>query len=482
MSPHRTTCSKKALRIDVDFELERALRLGHSSKPFAQIGRKIEIARRFHQHAEAVAPAHHRERRFGGTEHAHLIVDRRNRGDFPRVGFGGVLVGAGNEQARQPAERRIAGLLAHLDLGRVERLAVLRDQGAHHRMLGLVRLQITVAAPLLAAGAADHLMQQLERALGRARIAVRKSEIGVDNADQIELGEMMALGDELRADDDVETALRHVVQFLPQPLHGVDQVARQHQDAGAGKQLGRLLLQPLDAGADRDEAALRLALRALLGRRHRVAAMVADQPPLEAVIDQPGIAVRAGHAMTAGVAQGQRRKAAAIEEQQRLLLALQRDLHRLGQARRDEASARRRLAPQIDGFDRRADAGRRTVPADEDARSGRAWRSPRSRPTAWRRRARSGFSSRARAPPPCRGRDSERRPPACRPDRALHRRRSDPDRRKAKTAPSVRRPPPRLRPPRPRTRCARAFAARSRNAIPPDARRSARRNGRGIAR
>ena len=214
-----------------------------------------------------------------------------------------MLVGAGNQQARQPAERRIAGLLAHLDLGGVERLAILRDQRAHHRMLGLVRLQIAVAAPLLAAGAADHLMQQLERALGGARIAVGKAEIGIDDADQIELGKMVALGDKLRADDDVEAALRHVVELLPQPLHGVDQIAGQHQDARAGKQLGRLLLQPLDAGADRDEAALRLAFRALLRRRHRVAAVVADEPPLEAVIDQPGVAVRTGHAVAAGVAQ-----------------------------------------------------------------------------------------------------------------------------------------------------------------------------------
>ena len=49
----------------------------------------------------------------------------------------------------------------------------------------------------------------------------------------------------------------------------------------------------------------------------------------------------------------QRREAAAVEEQQRLLAALQRDLHRLGQPRRDEAPARRPLAPQIDGLDRR---------------------------------------------------------------------------------------------------------------------------------
>ena len=113
-----------------------------------------------------------------------------------------------------------------------------------------MRLQKADAAPLLAAGAADHLMQQLERALGRARIAIAEAEIGIDDADQIELGEMMALGDQLRADDDVEAALRHVVEFLAQALHRFHQIARQHQDARAGKQLGRFLFQPLDAGAD----------------------------------------------------------------------------------------------------------------------------------------------------------------------------------------------------------------------------------------
>ena len=98
-------------------------------------------------------------------------------------------------------------------------------------MLGLVRLQEADAAALLAAGAADHLMQQLERALGGARIAVGEPEIGVDDADQVELGEMMALGDELRADHDVEAAFRDVVELLAQPLHRFDQIARQHQDA-----------------------------------------------------------------------------------------------------------------------------------------------------------------------------------------------------------------------------------------------------------
>ncbi len=47
--------------------------------------------------------------------------------------------------------------------------------------------------------------------------------------------------------------------------------------------------------------------------------MMADQTLAKAVIDQPGIADGAGKAMPAGAAQGQRRVAAAIEKQQRLL-------------------------------------------------------------------------------------------------------------------------------------------------------------------
>ena len=102
-------------------------------------------------------------------------------------------------------------------------------------MLGLVRLQITDAAPLLAPGAAGHLMQQLKCALGRARVPVRESQVGVDHAHQVKLGKVMSLGHQLRSDDDVETPFGNVVEFLAQPLNGFDEIARQHQDAAARK-------------------------------------------------------------------------------------------------------------------------------------------------------------------------------------------------------------------------------------------------------
>ncbi len=87
--------------------------------------------------------------------------------------------------------------------------------------------------------------------------------------------------------------------------------------------------------------------------RHGEAAMVADELLPKAVIDQPGIAIRAGEAETAGAAQSERRIPAAIEKQQRLLAALERRLHFAGEERRDEAAARRRRRAQIDRFDRR---------------------------------------------------------------------------------------------------------------------------------
>ena len=55
--------------------------------------------------------------------------------------------------------------------------------------------------------------------------------------------------------------------------------------------------------------------------------------------------------MAAGATQGQRRVAAAIEEQQRLFAPLDGDANLLGEQGRDEAAALRRGAAQVDRFD-----------------------------------------------------------------------------------------------------------------------------------
>ena len=99
----------------------------------------------------------------------------------------------------------------------------------------------------------------------------------------------------------------------------------------------------------------------------RIAAMVALQPPAQPVRDQPGRAVRAGEPVAAGAAQGERRVAAAVQEQQRLGASREIAGQRLAQRRRQEAAARRPLAAQVDQPDlghRRTAMARRQLPPD----------------------------------------------------------------------------------------------------------------------
>ena len=155
-----------------------------------------------------------------------------------------------------------------------------------------------------------------------------------------------------------------------------------------------------------------------------MAAMVADQRPARAMLDQPGRAVRALESVAAGAAQGQRRIAAPVEKQQRLLVACEILPHGLDEPRRNPFAARDAFAAA--GRSPRFSAGparRNGCPAGA-SRSAPGGRFRGSRSTAWRRPAQWRRIRAGRAPPPCRGHDRSRRPPACRPPRAPHRRRS----------------------------------------------------------
>ena len=188
-------------------------------------------------------------------------------------------------------------------------------------MVRLVGLQQADALPAGAPCPPGHLAQQLERALGGARIAIGEAEIGIDHADQRHVGEMVALGDKLGADDDVGLALGDRLELEPQPPDAAQHVRGKHDGARVGKMPDHLLGDPLDARTAGDEMVERAAFRTGVGAVLAVAAMVADQLAAEAVLDQPARAVRALEAMAAGAAKRQRRIAAPVEEQQRLLAA-----------------------------------------------------------------------------------------------------------------------------------------------------------------
>ena len=70
-------------------------------------------------------------------------------------------------------------------------------------MLGLVGLHQREARALGAAGAAGDLADELEGLLGGAEVAALEAEVGVEDADQRQEREVVALGDELGADDEV---------------------------------------------------------------------------------------------------------------------------------------------------------------------------------------------------------------------------------------------------------------------------------------
>src|SRR5262245_1629806 len=176
-----------------------------------------------------------------------MLVFRRRTHERTAVSFSCVPFVRSDDEARHPSEWRVARALAQLDLVVIEGFAVAGDQRTHHRMFRLMGLQVTEAPTLLSTGASDHLVQQLECALGGAWIAITKPEIGIDDPDQVEFGKMMALGDELSTDDEIEAPCSHVIEFLPQSLDGLDEVAREHQDAGLWKQLRGFLLESFHA-------------------------------------------------------------------------------------------------------------------------------------------------------------------------------------------------------------------------------------------
>ena len=142
----------------------------------------------------------------------------------------------------------------------------------------MIGLDQAAAGNDLAAGAPRHLIEKLEGALGGARIGMGEAKIGVDHADECEAGKVMALGDELRADDDIDLAVLDLAQGLAEIAHARGEIARQQHAARLGEERGHLLGDALDTRPARHERMFGAAIRADLGDRRESAAMVAFEP------------------------------------------------------------------------------------------------------------------------------------------------------------------------------------------------------------
>ena len=105
-----------------------------------------------------------------------------------------------------------------------------------------------------APGAPGDLRDLLEGALGRAQVAAFEAEIGIDHADQRQVGEMIALGDQLRADDHVDRACFGLGDELGGLGGRPERVGGDDRDPRLGQQLGDFVGDALDAGAAGDQA------------------------------------------------------------------------------------------------------------------------------------------------------------------------------------------------------------------------------------
>ena len=149
---------------------------------------------------------------------------------------------------------------------------------------------------------------------------MRQAEIGIDHADQRQAGKVVALGDELRADDDVHLAAGDRVELGADPLHAAQHVARQDERARRpGKRSSTSSCSRSTPGPKATRVSSAPQLGQAFGPPLLVAAMMADEHSAKAVLDQPGGAIRARKAMAATAAERQRRVAAAVQEEQRLL-------------------------------------------------------------------------------------------------------------------------------------------------------------------
>ena len=96
---------------------------------------------------------------------------------------------------------------------------------------------------LAASGAAGGLRQELEGSLGGAEIGEAQADVGVHDAHQRDVGNVVTLGDHLRADQDVVIALAEAGQDGFVVALAADGIAVQPRDAGFRKRAVQLVFE-----------------------------------------------------------------------------------------------------------------------------------------------------------------------------------------------------------------------------------------------
>ena len=90
-----------------------------------------------------------------------------------------------------------------------------------------------------AAGAPGHLRQQLERAFAGAKVRHVQRQIGVNDADERDVGKMQALGDHLRADKNINLTGAKIAKHFAVIVFAFHDVRVHAFDASVGKKFSQ---------------------------------------------------------------------------------------------------------------------------------------------------------------------------------------------------------------------------------------------------
>ena len=231
----------------------------------------------------------------------------------PRLRLGGE---ADPDQVREGrvAQRPPALELAGEEAGGV----VARRRGRCSAALGRQGLDDHLAPGLAAAAAPGELGDHREGPLLGAEVGEAQGRVGVEDRAQRHLGEVVALGDHLGADEDGARRPRRSAARMRAWAPRAAAVSESRRKTGIGaSRSAQQRLDPLGAGAgprERGRAALGAGARQRLG----VGAVVADEAAAVAVDDQRDVAVGAVPVVPAGAAGEPGREAAAVDHHDRL--------------------------------------------------------------------------------------------------------------------------------------------------------------------
>ncbi|WIG61566.1 MAG: hypothetical protein OJF49_004314 [Ktedonobacterales bacterium] len=309
--------------------------------------------RRTQDKLPAVAPPQSFEKGRRGTDEIRISNAKRTNqlvhpvGEVHRFDLRGIAVGMLERVFHEASERRIAVACPRRNFRRIELCVVVARRRLQREMLRVEGLHQHLSWQVAAPRAPRNLGQQLKCPLRCAEVGQEQRDIRRDHAHQRHAGQVKPLGNHLCADQYIGAPLSEGAQQFFVRLARAGGIAVPAQHPRAGELPLHRRLHPLRAQAEIADAG---APTIGAGRRRRLtfAAVVADQRALRRMIRHRDIAVRAARHIATLAADHAAGRPPAVEEQYRLLTAINRLMQSGAQRVAEDAGvAVAQLRPQV---------------------------------------------------------------------------------------------------------------------------------------